>query len=606
MKNLVSFLLLPLTALFSLQACEDSSTGTPEVSVIKVSPNPVSVKAAGGPAQVTCEIANPKEGVAPKATPDKDWVHSFGYSTKDKITFTVDANETYEPRSTEVTVTYDEAESVAFTVSQDAAEAPIKIDVSDISTTAAGITYTPTDPSMTYTLGVTEKSAFEKYADDAEFMEKDLEKLLEESADWGLDFLLYTKEQHFDKSELKENTEYIAFAYGLTGAGKFTTGLVKKSFSTAKLTDCTFELEASDVTIDGATLHITPSRNDVSYHVAYVEKRAFHDDFADDDIQLRDGAIGKIRSMIALSGGTAQWSDFTHTGKTSIPVSMLFPATDYYCFAFGLDAKGSPTTLLYKEPFTTKPEEITDDCTFGIDFTNVGSSLIDVKVSPSNPSTRYYASFLKKSEFDKHTPEENAYLKIAEENGWPIDWANDKKIHSGTQTLNSRYDLAVAPFEAETAYTFFIFGVSLDGKRTTAVATEEVTTSAFKPSDMTIGIAVGEVGNTSCRLTFTPSNDDGLYVTAIIAAETAQYYPNDADLMDAIVNGYGQMISAYTVKGKKEATYEYDMLGNFLTPGTQYVVVAFGYEGGITTGMFKGEFTTTGSAPEWPDWPDEW
>ena len=270
-------------------------------------------------------------------------------------------------------MTYEDAESVRLVVEQQGAEPPIGIRIEELTTTSARVTWEPDDASMTYILGVAEKSVIDSYASGREMMEHDLEGFKADADSWGMSLseylefgVLYTGKQVFPKDGFKPGTEYCAYAYGMDANGEFTTGLVKEIFETVAMTDCSFTIEPRDVTKNSVLLEVTPERNDVSYYVAYVERKAFENDFHGSDSELMQATVAQIRSNMALTGAT--WSDFVHLGAKSFPVASLLSGTDYYAFAFGLD-RGAITTDISKKPFRTAAAELTrDDCTFDIRY----------------------------------------------------------------------------------------------------------------------------------------------------------------------------------------------------------------------------------------------
>lgn len=84
--------------------------------------------------------------------------------------------------------------------------------------------------------------------------------------------------------------------------GEFTTGLVKEIFETVAMTDCSFTIEPRDVTKNSVLLEVTPERNDVSYYVAYVERKAFENDFHGSDSELMQATVAQIRSQHGIDG----------------------------------------------------------------------------------------------------------------------------------------------------------------------------------------------------------------------------------------------------------------------------------------------------------------
>ena len=93
-----------------------SDGSEPVAPVINVS-EPDVVASSGGEVSVTYTVDNPVAGKTVSAVAADGWVNGFDYSTAGTIKFNVDAN-SGEARSTKVTVSYDGAADVDFTVSQ--------------------------------------------------------------------------------------------------------------------------------------------------------------------------------------------------------------------------------------------------------------------------------------------------------------------------------------------------------------------------------------------------------------------------------------------------------------------------------------------------------
>lgn len=349
-KHLLFFWALTVLLMPGVQSCDDSSEGGSAPAELTVTPNPLTVGADGGPQELSCLVENPNGGSVRASSSGATWIHSFDCSTEGKIFFYVDANPDYDLRTGEVIVTYEDAESVRLVVEQQGAEPPIGIRIEELTTTSARVTWEPDDASMTYILGVAEKSVIDSYASGREMMEHDLEGFKADADSWGMSLseylefgVLYTGKQVFPKDGFKPGTEYCAYAYGMDANGEFTTGLVKEIFETVAMTDCSFTIEPRDVTKNSVLLEVTPERNDVSYYVAYVERKAFENDFHGSDSELMQATVAQIRSNMALTGAT--WSDFVHLGAKSFPVASLLSGTDYYAFAFGLDRGRSRPTF---------------------------------------------------------------------------------------------------------------------------------------------------------------------------------------------------------------------------------------------------------------------
>ena len=240
-KHLLFFWALTVLLMPGVQSCDDLSEGGSAPAELTVTPNPLTVGADGGPQELSCLVENPNGGSVRASSSGATWIHSFDCSTEGKIFFYVDANPDYDLRTGEVIVTYEDAESVRLVVEQQGAEPPIGIRIEELTTTSARVTWEPDDASMTYILGVAEKSVIDSYASGREMMEHDLEGFKADADSWGMSLseylefgVLYTGKQVFPKDGFKPGTEYCAYAYGMDANGEFTTGLVKEIFEIIK------------------------------------------------------------------------------------------------------------------------------------------------------------------------------------------------------------------------------------------------------------------------------------------------------------------------------------------------------------------------------------
>ena len=190
-KHLLFFWALTVLLMPGVQSCDDSSEGGSAPAELTVTPNPLTVGADGGPQELSCLVENPNGGSVRASSSGATWIHSFDCSTEGKIFFYVDANPDYDLRTGEVIVTYEDAESVRLVVEQQGAEPPIGIRIEELTTTSARVTWEPDDASMTYILGVAERSVIDSYASGREMMEHDLEGFKADADSWGMSLSEY-------------------------------------------------------------------------------------------------------------------------------------------------------------------------------------------------------------------------------------------------------------------------------------------------------------------------------------------------------------------------------------------------------------------------------
>ncbi len=126
MKNFISLL---AACLMVFVACEPISSDDPTASSITItSKTDVSINSGSTMGMITYTINNPTTGYEVKATPNVEWINSFDYSQMGKITYKVDANPTFDPRSGVVTVSYG-TDKIAVNFTQKGKDRPKEISV---------------------------------------------------------------------------------------------------------------------------------------------------------------------------------------------------------------------------------------------------------------------------------------------------------------------------------------------------------------------------------------------------------------------------------------------------------------------------------------------
>lgn len=115
--------------LLAFAACEPITSDEPTASSITItSKTEVSINSGSTMGIITYTIDNPTEGYEIKATSDVEWIHSFDYSQMGKIGYKVDANQTYDPRSGIVTISYG-TDEIAINFTQKGKQRPEEVKV---------------------------------------------------------------------------------------------------------------------------------------------------------------------------------------------------------------------------------------------------------------------------------------------------------------------------------------------------------------------------------------------------------------------------------------------------------------------------------------------
>lgn len=610
MKRFFTFL-IAAAALASGWGCSDSGTDevltseapTPVIALSEANADsPLLVLAEGGAVQIKYRIDNPvKEGVVAVTSSEK-WVHSFDCAQPGVIAFTCDPNED-ETRLAILTLTYEGAQEAKAAVLQSKPEVkPLTFDiqVSDITSDSAVVTWTPSNNDESYLAMVVKTSIFDSCETDEEYIASDL-AYIQEQADAAqvslstmLSYLLTTGPIEAADGKiggLTYDTDYYAYAYGMTAEGVATSAITKTQFRTAPFScEFTFAHTETDSSCD---VEVTPTNTGCFYYFDLVEKADF--DTWGSDAEIIAETVDFLKETVDYyhaNGYTdLTLADLFSIGPDGYQFEGLSPDTDYVVYAFALTEEGEPLTGVTRETVHTQPFIPTDDCTFDIGFANVTTSAFDVLVHPSSAATRYYIGVCPKELFDSMGPAAIADKFIAMENRYEIDWAGNNYIWTGDTTANTYSDLSMGDLDAATEYAAVVFGVSTEGKRTTEVAYKFQTTAELAASSMTIDIKVRNITATGAIFDVTPSNPDEVY---FVDALSNDEYANYKDGKEAYVNEYVEILKQYgffeysLFKGNQAVDY-----ANMLYPSTTYVVVAFGYNGGRTTPIFESELFTT-------------
>ncbi len=607
MKRFLSFLFV--AAALVAGGCSDSGTDgpifpdipDPVINVSFGSSSTFSAPPEGGTVRIEYEIENPAEGGGTISAVSLDtWVHSFDTSKAGEISFTADPS-AGEMRIANVTLSYPNAKDVTVTVMQNAPEIPaltFDIQVPSKDGSSAVVTWTPSDNSVSYLAMVVEKSIFDGYATEAEYIQSDIEYIQWLASQNEMTFsevlaqLLTTGpsgEQTIDG--LKSDTDYYAYAYGMTAEGVATSAITKTAFRTEAFS-CEFSIahEETDSTCD---VEVTPSNTGCFYYFDLASKADI--DTWGTDTEIIASVIASLKETVAsyqTAGYDITLADLLSIGPDSYTFKSLSPETDYEVYAFALTEEGEPLTGLTRQAVRTKSFVVTDNCTFGISFSNVSATAFDISVQPSDPATRYYIGVCTKKLYDENTPASIADAFIEMENGYKIDWAGNEYIWTGNVTVNSKTDLFTS-MDPETDYVTVVFGISTEGVRTTEVASAVQKTAAPQASSMTIGMQVRDITYDGAVVDIHPSSaDEDYYVDCIPYASYASFAGDNAALIQALIDQAGGYIQYYLMKGDQEL----DTRG-YLLPETKYITVAFGYAGAATTPLFVSEPFTTLQKP---------
>lgn len=358
----------------------------------------------------------------------------------------------------------------------------------------------------------------------------------------------------------------------------------------------TFNVELTEVTYSSVAYTVTPSDLEAEYLCLLYDAESV-EEFTQDKYlvaTLYQELEAEARSM----GMTLAEFLPTYTDKGILEDQFVGLASeaDYYLIVFGVDpAKNyEACTEVNKTKFTTEAFEKLD-VTFDIE-TTVDGNTAEYVVTPSDNETIWYFYTIPTGTFDYYqSPDaygmslEQFYLYCLQMQidgyrgaGYDDNTILNALFHKGQLTLQAK-DLT-----ANADYTNMVAGFVIDDSGVITLATD-VTTSTYTTGDakaveLSFQISVTDVETNRAAIKITPSDNTKTFCWMVMewdGVSTAD------EVMNEIVAMYGGWMNSgmmlYTgvqdYTGGPGSAYKYRLDA----PDTDYLVIAFGYAGGITT-----------------------
>ena len=460
------------------------------------------------------------------------------------------------------------------------AEYSFLVEVGNITNQGAVVKVIPDQQSgaATWYCSVVEADYFSKFADDEAYLQDDLASL--NKAELGN--LLKSGQQEVAFGNLSASTDYVAYAYGLTIDGEVTSALAKATFTTQSGDDpipggeLTFEISVTNISLFSADITVTPSNNEDTYYFDVSEASVF-EGMNDEEI------LAEVTSYI-IPDYLSQGPD-GYTAEMLEMYAPLSPGTEYCVYAIGYNEQEGVTSALKMERFSTlAPTGEAPDLTFKVhigdaDGNNTSSMIYCHAYSPQAVSSKVLVV-------------ENAAIESVLNQGATLD---EIMMYNGTDlteeelaTLVTEPGLGITYMVPAATEMMAIMKVTSEGGMST-IKNEVVTTTAAQPSDLTFEFSVTEITSNSANVTVTPSNNEDTYFFDVQEKEIIDSFEGDLQgLVDALNEAYSYYggISGMLSQGQDS----YPMTG--LSAQTTYYVLAFGYNGGLTTELSTYEFTT--------------
>ncbi|HIR73279.1 MAG TPA: BACON domain-containing protein, partial [Candidatus Coprenecus pullicola] len=231
-----------------LAGCQEKHETPVQDPGLRLENSVVNVSAEGGTMSVAWTVENPIDGMNVDIVPDyPEWLNRFDVSVEGKISFNVDEYTGQETREAVVAVNYGE-DSSSFRVVQAGMEEPdgeeaIKLEIIEARPNTV-IVSIETDGDLTYFINIEEKSVWDQYAGEEDVFAHDMELFQWNADGWGISLeawmreefgsikyatpyhmFMYVQDGVRGTVYLKNNTEYVVYAYGINAEGERLTDL---------------------------------------------------------------------------------------------------------------------------------------------------------------------------------------------------------------------------------------------------------------------------------------------------------------------------------------------------------------------------------------------
>lgn len=365
--------------------------------------------------------------------------------------------------------------------------------------------------------------------------------------------------------------------------------------------DAAFTIELEELNGTSCISKVTPADKQMYYVMYKSDIEYFRDSEITTDDELFEDDMFYFKRGASFDGVTLK--EYMNSNKvlfqdvTRANWPDLRPADKQVLYVYGIEFNEDfsdctrATDVVWK--LIDPPMAELGDATFEVTY-DVNGANVEFDVKPQGWDGLYTIQIFDYNEelYRDASSVDDAYVRSVGE-GWitmfgnnldggiSVDEILDFACMTGAQKPS--YELA-----SYTLYTALVYAVDeVDGfyqmvSRPTVV---NFSTEQVQPSDMTIDITVDNLYVRVCDLKVTPSSNDESYKMLLVPTEYLKQGYTDDDLVEAVLDTYSY--SAYTFRGEVSSHI------SSLYPATEYVVVTFGYSGGVvTTPVFKRVFTT--------------
>mgnify|MGYP007130614268 CR=1 FL=1 len=228
-------------------------------------------------------------------------------------------------------------------------------------------------------------------------------------------------------------------------------------------------------------------------------------------------------------------------------------------------------------------EEETPKQSFDIQIQDLHSSYCKVSVTPEDKNTPYFLGVTTEAYFNEFGSMDN--LEETVTNFIETQIIMNPELSIAELMHKGDYTREVTGLQPEQTFIVFACHTDAEGAVISEIKLIKETTPPVTKAELTFEIEIDQITATSAMLFITPSTDDQ-YVWLELPEFVYKGMTND-ELEAFLLKNYKAFFGLHATTG--EMMYSFD---NKLDPDTEYMVIAFGYDGGITTDLATKKFRT--------------
>lgn len=351
----------------------------------------------------------------------------------------------------------------------------------------------------------------------------------------------------------------------------------------------TLDVSISEVTENTVYVNIETSHDESTYYASVIAKADYNR--LGDDKALLDEDKEFFKYLARKEGKSyEQVIDFMlNTGSQEERFINLISDTEYYAYAYEMNADGEVTGGITKAEFKTEKQQ-GEPITFQMRMEEYRDKYAAVYVTPSTDTAWCVTGFLPKSVIAEYGGSIQTIKLFAME--YLLSQAEfvGLDVENIVDIICSRGEFMFEEDQLvpETSYYAYVVAVDSKGKPISDVAVLEFETPKEGMIGFDINIDVKNYRGTAVEAVFTTSDGKNKYVYMKYPSDFVESFETDEELQAWIVDDYGYSLQYWLVNGNQTT----NLTG--LLPGSDYYAIAFGYSEeneAVTTPLFKKKFT---------------